>query len=205
MSGQDLRKIMNLMESVESQVEEAVVEETEEVLDEAHESLSTMLWKIYSFGKNNNESRASQYVNMILDHYAPHESRIEEAVEDDEAEQLEESIQGEPLDDVLLQIFNYGRSYGKTGMTSAYNVATELMNDLVAVYGNTIPGGPVAEDVVMETGNGNAQQKGINFNGTKAAKGDGAMPRKMPGTKRDGGKTPMAQQKSGTNVGQIKS
>ena len=40
--------------------------------------------------------------------------------------------------------------------------------------------------IVVETGNGNAQQKGINFNGTKAAKGDGVLPRKAPKAKTSG-------------------
>lgn len=59
--------------------------------------------------------------------------------------------------------------------------------------------------MVMETGDGNAQQKGINFDGSKAAKGDGVLPRKGPKAKTTGNTKPLATAKSATNVGQIKS
>lgn len=57
----------------------------------------------------------------------------------------------------------------------------------------------------METGNANAQQKGINFSGTPAKKNPGDINLGSPKSKPTGCKTPLAQQKSGTNVGQKKS
>lgn len=60
------------------------------------------------------------------------------------------------------------------------------------------------EAVIEETGNANAQQKGINFSGTPAKKNSGDMDLSSPKSKGPGSKTPLAQAKSGTNVGQKK-
>lgn len=61
------------------------------------------------------------------------------------------------------------------------------------------------EEAIMETGNANAQQKGINFDGTPSKKNSGDIDLSSPKSKASGSKTPLAQAKGGTNVGKIKS
>ncbi len=129
---------------------------------------------------------------------------VEETVEVTETEELDEGIQGMDLDALLWQLFEYGSKYSTVSPNGPiYNKASGLVDQIISQYGNTV--GAMAEDVVMETGNANAQQKGINFNGTKAAKGDGVLPRKGPKAKTAGNSAPLATTKSATNVGNIKS
>lgn len=61
------------------------------------------------------------------------------------------------------------------------------------------------DESIMETGNANAQQKGIHFSGKPANKNKGDMDLSSPKSKAASSKTPLAQAKSGTNVGKIKS
>lgn len=90
----------------------------------------------------------------------------------------------------------------------------EIFEDMVENlrnYGKFWDPDAVAEEAVFEdetleeTGNANAQQKGIHFSGKPANKNKGDMDLSSPKSTAAGSKTPLAQTKSGTNVGKIKS
>lgn len=107
---------------------------------------------------------------------------------------------------VIMKIAtNLGSEY--RDYDKAYDAITEskAVYDAVRQYVIQFFKVNVAESAVMETGNANAQQKGINFKGTPAVKNKGDMNLSSPKSKPTGGKTPLAQQKAGTNVGKIKS
>lgn len=83
--------------------------------------------------------------------------------------------------------------------TSVWKAAHDIIERFMIKYDS------LGESTVMETGNANAQQKGINFSGTPANKNKGDMDQTSPKATAKGSKSPLAQTKSGTNVGQIKS
>lgn len=124
-------------------------------------------------------------------------------------EQIEESINGMDTDALLWKLFEFGRDAEGIRSSNAEAKAAKLIEELIAIVGPTVGSvseAPVFEDETLEeTGNANAQQKGINFSGTPASKNKGDMDLSSPKSKAAGSKTPLAQAKSGTNVGKIKS
>lgn len=248
MSGTDLRKFMNLMESITIAVsdDKSVVEDAEPInedrLDMIYDSTETFFDELDPSKENGVETVPGEvfsvqisYVRIpndddaniaagikaakkqagggrfVLSDYTSNDAggiwafvvKIPKGVEET-VEQIDEGIRGMDLDAVLWKIFEYGSRYGTTNMSSFYNKADELIGQLIEACGLSVPREPVAEETLEETGNANAQQKGINFSGTPAKKNSGDMSLSSPKSKGPGSKTPLAQAKSGTNVGQKK-
>lgn len=128
---------------------------------------------------------------------------VDETIEVTETEELNEGVVGMDTEAVLWQLFEYGVNFGKTFQDQYENKGSRIIQEMIAAIGPTV--GKLGEEAVMETGNANAQQKGINFSGTPATKNKGDMDLSSPKSKAAGSKTPLAQAKSGTNVGKIKS
>jgi hypothetical protein len=151
------------------------------------------------------------YFKMVemLEPYATKLSDLEEG-------KIEEasSIHGMDTDAVLDTIFEYGMKYGiamkshnQTQANDMSRKSKELIKQAVSIIGERLPmkHSPITMlDSVEESRNGNAQQKGIHFDGKPASKNSGDMDQSSPKSKSSGGSTPLAQQKSGTNVGKKK-
>lgn len=109
----------------------------------------------------------------------------------EEENTLDEEIQYDSLSRTLWAIYTLGTERNEN---EAGSVISDLIKDI-----------RYKSESVMETGNANAQQKGIHFDGKPASKNSGDMDQSSPKSKSSGGKTSLAQQKAGTNVGKIKS
>jgi hypothetical protein len=254
MSGQDLRKLMNLMESASSKGEYYVDSEgddhhvfhtdkgegkaygTHSSKEAAQKDADTRNGKVdestvnealhgdYSFEspRNNFDGLVSQLITNAIEwgseKNADAKKRMHELASQlrfvlgkyeklSSGKQVEETaiseeVVGMDTDAALWEIFNLGSKYGKNqpGNGKFFNKANQIIDELVTVIGPTI-----TNKSVMEAKNANAQQKGINFSGTPAKKNSGDMDQSSPKSKAPGSKTPLAQAKSGTRVGQIKS
>ena len=247
MSGQDLRKIMNLMESfdsIEAPMMEAASPEYAITIEWGESGTPNPVWKFKSqkdedilvaaydtcgmsdpnevedyegeatvpagalkqFYKVDMEDQdiACEALSQMIEILAPYTIDID-AYFNGMDESINEGVQGMDSHDVLWQIFEYGVQEGQ-GRQQGFAKAHKLIMELIATMGKTVGATPaVAEDTVMETGNANAQQKGINFSGTSGTNKKGNMSLSSPKSKAAGSKTPLAQAKSGTKVGNIKS
>ncbi len=197
MSSNDLRKLMNLMESADSKGEYYVDSDGDD-----HHVFHTDKGKGKAYGTHASKEAAQADADT-------RNGKVKESVEElDESIDLSEGVVGMDTDAVLWHLFELGRNAASVMGSKAEEKARQIQQELIAVIGPTI--GTVGESMfedesIMETGNANAQQKGINFNGTPANKNKGDMDQSSPKSKGPGSKSALAQAVAGTKVGQIKS